>query len=174
MRGLPTLADLHAASAEDFAGALAPLFEGAPRFLRRLAQERPFATWEALFDAARRVALAMPEHEQVELLDAHPRIGAAPAMMSELSRREQGVEPQRGDLAQRLEALNERYERRFGFRYVVFVAGRSRDEIVPLLEAALLGHRDAELRRGLVDVVSIAEDRFRTLDARPPAPTIGR
>ena len=173
MPGVPTLAELHAASAEDFARALAPLFEGAPAFLRRLADERPFASWDAAFRMARRVALAMPEPDQIELLDAHPRIGGAPAVMSDLSRREQGAAAHSRDLAQRLETLNDRYERRFGFRYVVFVAGRSRDEIIPLLAAALDADRDAELRRGLEDVVSIAEDRFRTLNAGSPAPTIG-
>ena len=173
MPDIPPLPALNRATDEAFAEALAPLFEGAPRFLRRLAGGRPFATWAALFDAARRIAREMPHDEQVELLDAHPRIGASAAEMSDLSRAEQG----RGvddALAGRLEALNERYEQRFGFRYVVFVAGRSREAVVPLLESSLAEDRAAELRRGLDDVVSIARDRLLRLVPGAAAPTIGR
>ena len=59
--------------------------------------------------------------------------------------------------------LNELYEQRFGFRYVVFVAGRPRDEIVPLLERALVNDREAELRRAIDDAIYIAGDRLRQL-----------
>ncbi len=63
------------------AAALAPLFEGAPRFLARLTAARPFGTPERLFSITR----AMPEPEQLELIDAHPRLGAPPASVSALS-----------------------------------------------------------------------------------------
>jgi 2-oxo-4-hydroxy-4-carboxy--5-ureidoimidazoline (OHCU) decarboxylase len=158
---VPSLTDANAASEESFVAAIGPLFEGAPAFLRRLAGERPFASWDALFDAARDVARAMPERDQIELLDAHPRIGAARAALSAFSRDEQAPEPT--DLDTRLRDLNDRYEARFGFRFVVFVAGRPRAAIVPLIEAALDAERDAELRRGLDDVVAIAADRFAKL-----------
>jgi 2-oxo-4-hydroxy-4-carboxy--5-ureidoimidazoline (OHCU) decarboxylase len=48
----------------------------------------------------------------------------------------------------------------------VFVNGRSRPELVPVLEAAIEAERDAEIRRALLDVVAIARDRF----ARAPSP----
>ena len=62
-----------------------------------------------------------------------------------------------------LAMLNELYERRFGFRYVIFVAGRPRDEIVPLLEHALVSDREVELRRAVDDAIYIAGDRLRRL-----------
>ncbi|HEY8179016.1 MAG TPA: 2-oxo-4-hydroxy-4-carboxy-5-ureidoimidazoline decarboxylase, partial [Candidatus Limnocylindria bacterium] len=62
-----------------------------------------------------------------------------------------------------LAMLNKLYERRFGFRYVVFVAGRPRDEIVPLLEHAIVNDREVELRRAVDDAIYIAGDRLRRL-----------
>jgi 2-oxo-4-hydroxy-4-carboxy--5-ureidoimidazoline (OHCU) decarboxylase len=44
----------------------------------------------------------------------------------------------------------------------VFVAGRPRAALVPVLEAALEADRAAELRRALIDVVAIARDRAAT------------
>ncbi len=155
-----------------FASAVAPLFEGAPGYVRRLADARPFETEDGLFDAARGVAREMPEPEQVELLNAHPRIGADPATVSTQARTEQGYDAEAGPdeswIADELVALNEAYEGLFGFRFVVFVAGRPRADIIPILEHALRAERDEELRRGLDDVVLIARDRWEKL--RGPRP----
>jgi 2-oxo-4-hydroxy-4-carboxy--5-ureidoimidazoline (OHCU) decarboxylase len=144
-----------------FVAEMAPLFEGAPRFLARLAAARPFGSEEALFDAAGRIALAMPEDEQIELIDAHPRLGAPPASVSAMSFREQGYDRETEAAVESLGRLNEQYERRFGFRYCVFVNGRPRTALVPELEAALGRDRDSERERALSDVVAIARDRYR-------------
>lgn len=167
------LAELNATDPAGFAALAGPLFEHAPRFLERLAAGRPFPDEEELFASARATARSMPEEEQVELLNAHPRIGAAVAVMSDLSRREQGDGHADGGpgaawVADELASLNDAYEGHFGFRYVIFVAGRPRADIIPLLERALRADRDEELRRGLDDVVLIAEDRWEQL--RTPAP----
>lgn len=170
---MKTVEELNSVEADAFVKAIGPLFEGAPRFLSRLAGERPFETEEDLFPTARAIAREMPEEEQIELLDAHPRIGADPATVSDLSRSEQGFDGSPEDDSQawvgdELLALNEAYESHFGFRFVVFVAGRPRVEIIPILERALHADRDEELRRGLDDVVFIAAERMERL--RGPRP----
>ena len=151
-----------------FATAVQPLFEGAPAFVRRLGEARPFETEEGLFDVARSVAREMPEREQIELLNSHPRIGADPDTVSAQSRSEQGYDtqddaPDDSWIGNELDALNDAYEGLFGFRFVVFVAGRPRADIIPILEHALRADRDEELRRGLDDVVLIAHDRWERL-----------
>ena len=168
-RPFPGISDIDALPPEPAAALLGPLFEGAPRFLARLAAERPFGDDATLISRAHDLARSMPEEEQIELLDAHPRIGANPAVVSELSHDEQGYgdgQPQPEPwIAEELEALNDAYERVFGFRFVIFVAGRPRSAIVPILETSLRDERTSELRRGLDDVVHIGADRLRTLRA---------
>ena len=78
-----------------FAALVAPLFEDAPRFIGRLADARPFGSWASLFARAEALALAMPDDEQLELIDAHPRIGAPPGSVSALSFGEQGYDRER-------------------------------------------------------------------------------
>ena len=160
---LPAIEELAALPPHAFAAQLAPLFEGAPRFLARLAGARPFGSAGALFARARQVARSMPETEQLELIDAHPRLGAAPASVSALSFVEQGYDHGVADLAAELERLNAAYEAHFGFRYCVFVAGRPRSELLPGFEAALAGERTAEIARALEAVVDIAQDRWHRL-----------
>jgi 2-oxo-4-hydroxy-4-carboxy-5-ureidoimidazoline decarboxylase len=166
-------AALDAMPAADFVASVGPLFEHAPGFLYRLAAARPFGSPERLFARAREIAQSMPEVLQIELVDAHPRLGAPPAAMSAMSFREQGYDGEaaanladeaareRDRVAAELDRLNHEYEWRFGFRYCVFVAGRSRAELLPDMAAALGRERDSELHRALDAVVDIAEARSR-------------
>ena len=142
-----------------FRGEMAALFEHAPRFIGRLVAARPFGSWNALFAAAERIAREMPEDEQLELINAHPRLGAPPATVSQHSFREQGYDRDTIEAIADLELLNAAYEARHGFRFCVFVDGRSRPELVPVLEVAIAADRDDEIRRALHDVVAIARDR---------------
>jgi 2-oxo-4-hydroxy-4-carboxy--5-ureidoimidazoline (OHCU) decarboxylase len=151
---------------------LAALFEGAPRFLDRLEAAGPFDDDALLFFVARDIAHAMPEEEQIELINAHPRLGAPPGTVSDMSYHEQGyhratapaANATKGvDLAAELERLNDAYEARHGFRYCVFVAGRTHGELLPGMTAALDADRVSELHRALDAVVDIAIDRHAKL-----------
>ncbi len=167
--GLPAIDELNGMPEAAFVAAMAPLFEGAPRFLVRLAAIRPIASYADLWPRALALARAMPEAEQLELIDAHPRLGTPPADVSALSFREQGydreaAELEAGRLATELARLNAAYEARFGFRFCVFVDGRTRAALLPVVAAALEADRPAEIRRALGDVVAIAADRALRLD----------
>ena len=166
---------MDAIGAREFTQMVAPLFEGAPGFLYRLAAARPVGSAEGLFRRARDLAHAMPEPLQVELIDAHPRLGAPPANVSAMSFREQGYDREaaanlaaeaareRDAVAAELDRLNREYEGTFGFRYCVFVAGRPRSALLPEMAAALTRERESELHRALDAVVDIAADRYRSV-----------
>ena len=185
---LPTIDVLDTISAAIFEASMAPLFEGAPRFLGRLANARPFGSADRLFERAREIAHRMPVPEQLELIDAHPRLGAPPTSVSAFSFMEQGydrdaaehaahdAEAERSRIAAELDRLNVAYEDRFGFRYCVFVAGRPRAVLLPGMATALRADRDAEIGRALDAVVDIAMDRYtRSNEENEEAPrVIGR
>jgi 2-oxo-4-hydroxy-4-carboxy-5-ureidoimidazoline decarboxylase len=101
----------------------------------------------------------MNESERIAVLNAHPRIGADPASLSALSRLEQGGDADVTTLRE-LATMNDAYERRFGFRFVVFVAGRSKAEIVPLMRERLTRSREDELGTGIAEFLAIARDRL--------------
>jgi 2-oxo-4-hydroxy-4-carboxy--5-ureidoimidazoline (OHCU) decarboxylase len=132
---------------------LAELFEGRTRFVERLA---------ALDDPlghAREVALELSEDEKKEILDAHPAIGGKPT--SARSVREQGTDDDPAVLAE-LAELNAGYEAKFGFRFVVFVNGRPRREIIPILSERLQRSREEELSTAVDELVQIAINRWHT------------
>ena len=132
---------------------LAELFEGRTRFVEQL------AALDDPLGRAREVARDLSDDEKKEVLDAHPAIGGKPS--STRSAAEQGTDDDPAVLAE-LAELNHAYETEFGFRFVVFVNGRPRREIVPILRERLARTRDEELATGVDELVQIAIARWRT------------
>jgi 2-oxo-4-hydroxy-4-carboxy--5-ureidoimidazoline (OHCU) decarboxylase len=139
------------------------LFENAGPLLDRLGAEQPFPSGAAMLARAREILKALSEPEQIAVINAHPRIGERSDKVSALSFEEQGYDRDTTppEVLRRLAMLNEEYEQKFGFRFVVFVNRRSKEAIVPLLEARLRGTRDEERRTALREILAIAEDRLK-------------
>ena len=56
--------------------------------------------------------------------------------------------------------LNQVYEEKFGFRFVVFVNGRQKTELLEVLRGRLERTREEELQTALGELVAIARDRW--------------
>ena len=130
---------------------LAELFEGRTRFVELLAER------ENPLEAAPEVISELDEAEKLEALDAHPAIGAGG--LSTRSAAEQGAEAEPA-VAAELARLNEAYEEKFGFRFVVFVNRRPKAEILEVLRERLERPREEELETALSELVAIARDRW--------------
>jgi hypothetical protein len=124
---------------------LAELFSARTRLVELLAER------DDPLGEAREVIASLTEDERAAALAAHPRIG-------EPSPEQRGEDP--AVLAE-LAYLNQVYEEKFGFRFVIFVDRRSRAELLPVLQERLGRTREEELETGLEELVRIAEDRWR-------------
>ena len=132
---------------------LAELFEGPTVLVERLA---------AVEDPLRRasdVVERLTDDEKLEALNAHPAIGQRSGL-SARSAAEQGTDDD-PEVLDELTRLNGEYERRFGFRFVVFVNGRPRREILPVIRDRLERTCYEELETALSELVAIAADRWR-------------
>jgi 2-oxo-4-hydroxy-4-carboxy--5-ureidoimidazoline (OHCU) decarboxylase len=130
--------------------------EGSTPLARKVMAQGPFESSAELIDTMRATVPTLSEQEKIETLNAHPRIGERAETLSSRSLREQGA-----DSLPELERLNQEYERRFGFRFVVFVNRRPKSEIVSVLRERLQRPRWEEMEAGLEAIVDIAEDRLR-------------
>lgn len=141
---------------------LALAFERAPGLAERVAARAREGDVDAIVAAARDELARLSEAERISVLNAHPRIGADAVSLSPHSRREQGAAAD-ALTARELTALNDEYERHFGFRFVVFVNGRPKAELVPVLRARLLRTRSQELGSGIEEFLAIARDRLERI-----------
>jgi hypothetical protein len=123
------------------AAELEELFSGPSMLVQVLAET------EDPLSRAEEIALGLDE-----ALAGHARIG-------EPSPEQHGGDPA---VLTELAYLNQVYEEKFGFRFVVFVAGRSRDEILEVLRDRIGNAREEELDAGMRDLVAIAQDRWRS------------
>ena len=130
---------------------LAELFEGRTRFVELLAER------DDPLEAAPEAIGELDDAEKLEALNAHPAIGADG--LSARSAAEQGAEAE-PVVAAELARLNEVYEQRFGFRFVVFVNRRPKAEILEVLRERLERPREEELETALSELVAIARDRW--------------
>jgi 2-oxo-4-hydroxy-4-carboxy--5-ureidoimidazoline (OHCU) decarboxylase len=131
---------------------LGELFEGRTRLVELLAET------EDPLGRAEDVLSRLDEDDKVEALAAHPAIGQRSGL-SERSAFEQGSDTDPAVLSE-LAYLNQVYEEKFGFRFVVFVAGRPKSEIVEVLRDRIANTREQELDLGCRELVAIARDRW--------------
>jgi 2-oxo-4-hydroxy-4-carboxy--5-ureidoimidazoline (OHCU) decarboxylase len=129
--------------------------EGSTPLAERVRAGGPYRSSEEVIAAMRTVLPTLTDAERVATLNAHPRIGEDPARLSARSLTEQGA-----DQLPELARLNAEYERRFGFRFVVFVNHRPKATIMEVLRGRLRRSRQAEMEAGLKAIVDIAADRL--------------
>ncbi len=131
---------------------LAELFEGRTRLVELLAaREDPLGSADDAIGE-------LDEADKLAALNAHPAIGAR-AGLSARSAAEQGADADPAVLTE-LAYLNQVYEEKFGFRFVVFVDRRPKAEILEVLRGRLERTRDEELDTALHELVAIARDRW--------------
>ena len=98
------------------------------------------------------------------ILDAHPRIGApTPGLSAQSAQEQRTTEGIAEAVLMELAALNTAYEARFGFKFVVFVNGRTRAEILPVFRVRLMRQTHEEREEGLGAMVAIARARLHKL-----------
>lgn len=103
-----------------------------------------------------------------KIIAAHPRLGPSKDKLSSHSTAEQKSLAGNEEEAQKLIQLNDLYERTFpGLRYVVFVAGRSRETIMNnMIERIDRGDINREREEAFNAMCDIALDRASKLGAK--------
>ncbi|KXS11231.1 hypothetical protein M427DRAFT_158287 [Gonapodya prolifera JEL478] len=179
---LPEVSSIASLSSGDVESALSLIFERSETLFQLLSNHvrhsQPPLSWYALVDDFQTKLLPQCKWEQkVEIINAHPRLGEPKKVLSAMSLKEQGyVSSATSDAAAtqdpdeqvnaKLMQLNGQYEARFGFKFVIFVAGRPRREIVPIFADAVQDPnrtKENEMARGLRDMCDIGRDRIKKL-----------
>ncbi len=105
---------------------------------------------------------------QLSLLRAHPHLadGLRLPDLTRASSEEQqgaGLDNCRPEELQKFKTLNQRYIEKFGFPFIVAVAGKGRVEILKIFENRLTNSLEDEFTTGLAEVHKIARFRLEKL-----------
>ena len=166
-----TLAQLNAATPDDGVALLEGVYEHSPWIAAAALAQRPFADLPALTRALVDAVRTGGREAQLALLRAHPRL-AGKAMVAGTLTAESTHEQRRSGLTRcspeefaRLHDLNDAYDRRFGWPFILAVRGPTglgltRTEIIETFAARLESSPDDEFDECLRKVHRIAEIRL--------------
>ena len=124
----------------------------ATRWAKLLVERRPFASLDALHQAAEAAWSEMQEADWLEAFAGHPKIGDVSSLRAKYAHTHQLASGEQASVQHADEAVlrrlaegNNAYEDKFGFIFIVCATGKSAAEMLALLEARLPNSRAQEL-----------------------------
>lgn len=144
---------------------LEPIFECSPWLAQRIANTRPYANLQALADRIKSEVFALSAPQAMSLLNAHPQLAPpAPSRMTATSQEEQArlaIGQPTADIAEQLRGLNDRYQKRHGFPFIIALhAAPNLDSVLARFASSVGEDTEAEITRALGEVVSVATARL--------------
>lgn len=150
----------------EFTRVLADIFEHSPWVAERSWARRPFADIGELHAAMCRTLAEADMDAKLALIRAHPKLAGKAAIRGELtvaSTQEQsgaGLSQCSPEEFAQITELNDAYEFRFGFPFILAVRGHNRGSIIANMRARLSNERDAEIGEALRQIERIASFRL--------------
>jgi OHCU decarboxylase len=161
----PKLAELNAATEEEFVRMVGPVYEHSPHFARRAAAKRPFSDADHLRHALLQEVNHAPDEEQMNLIRAHPDLVGRAVLTAE-SQGEQAAAGL-GDLsAEERESFrrhNAAYRERFGFPFIICARMNRKDAILEAFPRRLQNDAAAEKKTALDEIHKIAALRLHDI-----------
>jgi 2-oxo-4-hydroxy-4-carboxy-5-ureidoimidazoline decarboxylase len=153
-----SIADLNQMSQEQFVEVLGTVFEETPTIARQAWEKRPFSNASNLHQTMLEIVNGMGLTAQLNLIRAHPDLGSK-AKMAEDSLQEQaraGLDRLSPDEYQLLQSLNQTYEKKFGFPFIVAVKNHTKTTILEAFAQRLENSVQMEHQQALAEIAQIA------------------
>lgn len=132
----------------------------------------PFGSLEEMWAVSDAAWEAVPGEEKLQAFAAHPRIGDRRGNVWSKNEQAGAVGADDWTLSE-LRRLNEEYERRFGFVFLVNATGKTGDEMLTLLEQRLANDRNTEVETAAAEQAAIARLRIAKLLKGPQPEPVG-
>jgi len=139
---------------------------GSQRWAAAMVAKRPIGSVLELSESADRIWSTMEEADWLEAFrvsSAHWKTQVTPRFAQSVAWSSQEQSSASSAAERVLDELangNERYERRFGFTYIVCATGKSAEEMLVILNRRLLSDREAELREAAEQQRQITQIRL--------------
>jgi 2-oxo-4-hydroxy-4-carboxy-5-ureidoimidazoline decarboxylase len=143
---------------------------GSRRWALQMTDARPFASLNKLTETADCVWSALEPRDWLEAFLSHPKIGEkkAAAVTSDQAKQwsaaeQAGIADAANSTLETLAELNQKYEDKFGYIFIVCASGKRSEEMLAILRTRLENDRDEELRAAAAEQAKITKLRLRKL-----------
>lgn len=160
-----TIANLNQMSQEEFTAALGDIWEDTPEIAKQSWQKKPFANLEDLYQEMVAVVDNMSDEKKLALIQAHPDLGSK-AKMAEASVQEQagvGLDRLSESEYEHFLELNQAYQNKFGFPFIVAVKYHTKESILADFETRLENNQEQEKEQALKEITKIARLRLESM-----------
>jgi 2-oxo-4-hydroxy-4-carboxy-5-ureidoimidazoline decarboxylase len=169
MPGKISLATLNQYDREQFVESLGSIFEHSP-WVADLAYDcRPFDSIQHLHQCMLETVEKSPEFQRMALICNHPELAGKEADAGTLtndSRKEQsraGLSQCSAEELTRLQSLNQAYQEKFEFPFVIAVTGLNKTQIIAALETRLKNSAAIEFDASITEIGKIGKIRLDAL-----------
>jgi OHCU decarboxylase len=143
---------------------------GSKRWAAAVATGRPYSDLETLLATANDMWWSLDRNDWLEAFRSHPKIGEkkasdkVSAQSQQWSGQEQsGVADASHETTSSLAALNEQYEQKFGYIFIVCATGKTSDEMLATLSKRIQNDPETELSIAAEEQSKITELRLKKL-----------
>ena len=143
---------------------------GSKRWAAEMVKNRPFSTLETLLTKSHDIWWSLDRGDWLEAFRSHPKIGEKKALSKVSAQSQQwsgqeqsGVANAAQDTVDSLAALNENYEQKFGFIFIICATGKTSVEMLSALRERLQHDPESELPIAAAEQGKITELRLKKL-----------
>jgi OHCU decarboxylase len=143
---------------------------GSQQWAKQMVNSRPFDDLDQLKECARDVWWKLGVVDWLEAFRSHPKIGekraeasASPKAQQWSGQEQSGVREASRQTLDSIAGLNQEYEAKFGYIFIVCATGKSSEEMLAILRQRLENDPDDELRIAAGEQAKIAELRLEKL-----------
>jgi OHCU decarboxylase len=142
---------------------------GSGEWATRMTQSRPFGNLNDLMQTAETVWWSLTAKDWYEAFSCHPKIGAkkaerrVTAIAQKWSEQEQSRVGNEADTLNALLELNQKYEEKFGYIFIVCATGKSSHEMLEILKERIGNDEQKELRIAAGEQAKITKLRLEKL-----------
>ena len=143
---------------------------GSTKWAQQMSQSLPFRHENELLSTAAKVWWGLDSEDWLEAFRSHPKIGerkpaaeTSATSLSWSSKEQAGVSDASSDTKELLAELNQRYEEKFGFIYIVCATGKTSEQLLTILKQRLANDSETELQNAASEQAKITELRLQKL-----------
>jgi len=164
-----TLHELNSSDTQQLIGTLM-LCCGSTNWAQYIAESRPYANLDALIKKSDAVWNSLSESDWQEAFTHHPKIGDIESLRKKFAStavwaegEQSGTAMATDDVLKKLAALNDEYQKKYGYIFIVCATGKSAEEMLAILESRLENEPDDEIRIAAGEQQKITNIRLKKL-----------
>ncbi|MBX2989680.1 MAG: 2-oxo-4-hydroxy-4-carboxy-5-ureidoimidazoline decarboxylase [Bacteroidetes bacterium] len=143
---------------------------GSTRWVKQMAECRPFSTQDQVLAAADEIWQSLSESDWKEAFARHPKIGDVTSLQKQLSSTARWASSEQASVATASENIlrsladgNQQYEVKFGYIFIVCATGKSANEMLAILNRRMSNPPDKEILIAASEQASITRLRLQKL-----------